>query len=148
MAAIGALLADPGRCRVLLALDDGRALPASRLAEEAGVAASTASGHLSKLVEAGLLTVQPQGLHRSYRLTADGRAWLEDLGVTIPPARSAVRYCIDWTEQRHHLSGALGRNLQQRMAELDWIRRSPSTRAVTVTDTGRAGLAETFDVRL
>ena len=38
LAAIGALVADPGRCRILLALDDGRALPATRLAAEAGVA--------------------------------------------------------------------------------------------------------------
>jgi DNA-binding transcriptional ArsR family regulator len=237
MAAIGALLADPGRCRVLLALDDGRALPASRLAAEAGVAASTASSHLGKLVDAGLLTVRSQGRHRYYRLagpdvgrlietviqlapaqpirslrqdtrahalrqartcydhlagrlgvslmgalierealtggdgtfdpdeavddrfssyghdvdyqlSSPGRAFLDDLGVAMPPARSAVRYCIDWTEQRHHLSGALGRNLQQRLADLRWIRRSPSNRAVTLTEAGRAGLKDTFGVHL
>jgi DNA-binding transcriptional ArsR family regulator len=48
MAAMGQLLADRGRCRILLALADGRALPASVLASEAGVRASTASGHLRK----------------------------------------------------------------------------------------------------
>lgn len=237
MASIGALLADPGRCRVLLALDDGRALPASRLAEEAGVAASTASSHLSKLVDAGLLTVENQGRHRyfrlagpqvgrmleaviqlapaqpirslrqdtrahalrqartcydhlagrlgvavmgaliergaltggdgtfdpdeavhdryssyghdvDYQLSPSGRSWLDDFGVLMPPARSGVRYCIDWTEQRHHLSGALGRNLQRRLSELDWIRRSPSNRAVTITEAGRTGLADAFDVHL
>jgi DNA-binding transcriptional ArsR family regulator len=61
LAAVGAVLADPGRCRVLLALDDGRALPASRLAAEAGVSASTASSHLAKLVDAGLLEVDRRG---------------------------------------------------------------------------------------
>jgi DNA-binding transcriptional ArsR family regulator len=40
IASVAALLADPGRCRVLAALGDGRALPASMLASEAGVAAS------------------------------------------------------------------------------------------------------------
>ena len=50
IASIGALIADPGRARILLALGDGRALPASVLADEAGVAASTASAHLGKLV--------------------------------------------------------------------------------------------------
>ncbi|HEY9417442.1 MAG TPA: helix-turn-helix domain-containing protein [Pseudonocardia sp.] len=49
---------------------------------------------------------------------------------------------------RRRLSGPLGRNLQQRLSALDWIRRSPSTRAVIVTDTGRIGLADTFSVTL
>ena len=56
IAKIGALVADPARARILLALGDGRALPASVLADEAGVAASTASAHLGKLVDGGLLT--------------------------------------------------------------------------------------------
>ena len=49
------MLADPARCKVLLALDDGRALPASVLADEAGISRSTASSHLGKLTDAGLL---------------------------------------------------------------------------------------------
>ena len=55
LAAVGSLLADRARCRILLALDDGRSLPASVLADEAGVSRPTASSHLGKLVEAGLL---------------------------------------------------------------------------------------------
>ena len=55
IASIGALVADRGRARILLALGDGRALPASVLADEAGVAASTASAHLGKLVKGGML---------------------------------------------------------------------------------------------
>ena len=47
IAALAALLADPARCKVLLALDDGRALPASVLADEAGVSRSTAASHLT-----------------------------------------------------------------------------------------------------
>jgi DNA-binding transcriptional ArsR family regulator len=54
----------------ILALGDGRALPASTLAAEAGVAASTASGHLARLVDAGLLNVRPQGRHRYYALAS------------------------------------------------------------------------------
>jgi DNA-binding transcriptional ArsR family regulator len=62
------LLSDPARARVLLALADGRALPASMLATEAGVAASTASEHLAKLCAAGMLSVEPHGRHRYYRI--------------------------------------------------------------------------------
>ena len=68
LAALGAVLGERGRARMLLALGDGRALPASVLAAEAGVAASTASEHLRRLVDAGLLTVTTQGRHRYYRL--------------------------------------------------------------------------------
>ena len=52
IAAVASLLADPARCKVLLALDDGRALPASVLAEEAGISRQTASSHLGKLTDA------------------------------------------------------------------------------------------------
>ncbi|MBO0691172.1 MAG: winged helix-turn-helix transcriptional regulator [Candidatus Dormibacteraeota bacterium] len=234
LAAVGRLLADPGRCRVLLALGDGRALPASGLAAEAGVRASTASEHLAKLVDAGLLCVETHGRHRYFRLagphvarvleavaqvapahpvrslrqgtraqqvrdartcydhlagrlgvallqslidlghvcggdgsfrpelavhdrlaatgrgdvqyvlTDSGRALFADLGVQLPGEQRELRYCVDWSEQRHHLAGAAGRSLCSRLAELSWIRRSPATRAVTLTDAGRAGLAQHF----
>lgn len=68
IAAVGALLADRGRCRVLMALNDGRSMLASE-AGVAGVAASTASSHLRKLADAGLITVDCQGRNRYYRLT-------------------------------------------------------------------------------
>src|SRR6478672_7222367 len=68
IATVAALMADPARARILMALGDGRALPASVLADEAGVAASTASGHLSKLLDGGLLSVEQHGRHRYFRL--------------------------------------------------------------------------------
>ena len=58
LAAVGALLAEPARARVLLALGDGRELPASMLAAEAGVSASTVSEHLHRLLGGGLVTVR------------------------------------------------------------------------------------------
>lgn len=235
ISAVGELVADPGRCRVLLALGDGRALAAGVLAAEAGVAPSTASAHLAKLTAAGLLRVERHGRHRYYRLTSarvgellevmmrlapprpvrslregsraaalraartcydhlagrlgveimaamlaagrltggdgtydpataygdrpsaygsdidytltdSGRAFLDDLGVRLPPRRTAVRYCVDWSEQRHHLAGGVGRGLLDRLTTLAWIRRHPANRAVQVTDAGRAGLARHFAV--
>ncbi len=60
--------------------------------------------------------------------------------------RPLIRYCVDWSEQRHHLAGALGAALLTRLTDLGWVRRSPASRAVRVTDDGRAGLATTFGV--
>jgi DNA-binding transcriptional ArsR family regulator len=205
LAALGSVLAERSRARMLLALGDGRALPASVLAAEAGVAASTASGHLAKLVDAGLLAVSIEGRHRyyrlagphvgellealtrvapaapvrslregtrahalreartcydhiagrlgvelfqalledgaisggdglhvvggsgadrlsapgrdvDYRLTAKGARRLRGLGVSTPDPGAALKYCVDWTEQAHHLSGPLGRALAARAA--------------------------------
>src|SRR5581483_10301280 len=61
IASIGALVADRGRARILLALGDGRTLPASVLADEARVTASTTSAHLSRLVKGGMLKVERHG---------------------------------------------------------------------------------------
>lgn len=63
-----ALLSDPGRSAILMALMDGRALPAGQLAMIANVAPQTASSHLTKLVDGELLAVEQQGRHRYYRL--------------------------------------------------------------------------------
>src|SRR5580704_18246610 len=86
IAAVGELLANPGRCRMLLALDDGRALPASRLAAEAGVTPATASSHLSKLLAAGLLTVEPNGRHRYYRIAGPRVGQLIEILAQLSPA--------------------------------------------------------------
>ena len=69
IAALAALIGDPGRANMMTALMDGRALSAGELAQEGGVSLPTASGHLSRLVEAGLLQVERQGRHRYFRLS-------------------------------------------------------------------------------
>lgn len=236
MAAVGQLLADRGRCRILLALADGRALPASTLAAEAGVAASTASGHLRKLTERGLIEVLATGRYRyyrlagadvarlvevigrlaptapvrslregtrahalrlarrcydhiggrlgvavtdalrehglvegpdgspdlrqprgdrlvggvsdevDYRLTDAGRDQLTALGAVLSPGLGAVRCCIDWTEQRHHIAGPLGKAVAEAFDVAGWTTPAPAHRALRVTDAGVAGLREHFDI--
>src|ERR687887_1897286 len=116
LAAVGMLLAEPARARMLAALGDGRALPASALAAEAGVAPSTASGHLARLVEGGLLAAESRGRRRYFRLEGpDVAEALEAIACIAPrePVRSlrqatraealrSARTCYD------HLAGALG----------------------------------------
>src|SRR4029077_9475843 len=85
LAEFGALLAEPARAAMLLALLDSRARPAGELATLAGVGAATASAHLRKLFEAGLLTVKEQGRHRYYRLADENVAhWLETFALASP----------------------------------------------------------------
>lgn len=239
VARVAALIGDKTRARILMALVDGRALPASVLAAEAGVAASTASEHLARLLDANLVHAERQGraryfrladasvaealealariappepirslrqgtrahavrrartcydhlagrlgvalmsalidggllaggdgLHRpeaatgdrlsgpgrdvAYRLTDVGTRELTAFGVDLDavgrrPA-PAIRYCVDWSEQRHHLAGPLGNALTARLLDLEWIRRTDRRRAVAVTDAGHEGLCATFGV--
>jgi hypothetical protein len=58
------------------------------------------------------------------------------------PRRALLRACLDWSEQRHHLAGALGAALCARAFERGWVRRRvPAGRAVELTDAGREALA-------
>jgi DNA-binding transcriptional ArsR family regulator len=82
---VGALVGDDARARMLIALMDGRALPAGKLALVARVSPQTTSAHLSKLVDGKLLVVEPQGKHRYYRLASPKVASLvEALSVVAP----------------------------------------------------------------
>ncbi len=111
-----ALIGDPVRASLLLALFHDRSMPATALACAAGVSAQVASNHLAKLIAGGLLKVTSQGRHRYYRLAGPEVAHaLEALAVLGPPpamlerfhtakARRlrAARSCYD------HLAGQLG----------------------------------------
>jgi DNA-binding transcriptional ArsR family regulator len=116
VAGVASLIADPARASMLIALVDGRALPAGELAYAAGVTAQTASSHLAKLLDGGLVAVESEGRHRYYRLAgAQVAQALEQLAAIRPaePARRKVlspqgrelrfaRCCYD------HLAGQLG----------------------------------------
>jgi DNA-binding transcriptional ArsR family regulator len=231
LAQTAALLGDLTRASMLTALMDGRALTATELAGVAGVAPQTASGHLARLVEAGLVDVERQGRHRYHRvaspavarmvesmmsaaaelgdrrlaarqapvrvgprdtalryartcydhlageiavamtdrmvargqiqlsadggvLTDRGTAFLSGLGVDLQCAslhsargkrgRTFCRPCLDWSERRPHIGGALGAALCRCCFTRGWLRRVPDSRAVSVTPTGRAALREAF----
>ncbi|HLG72817.1 MAG TPA: hypothetical protein VK009_20555 [Chloroflexota bacterium] len=85
-----------------------------------------------------------------YNLTPKGVSAFTQLGIDLACRRSRplVRYCIDWTEQRHHLSGWLGAALLERFLSLGWIKRAQRGRAVHLADLGRSGLRETFGLQL
>jgi hypothetical protein len=87
------------------------------------------------------------GDHVRYELTDQGCEYLAAIDVEIPSSRRPlVRYCVDWSEQRHHLGGALGRALLDRFSSARWISRAPRGRSVTVTAEGRTALADWFGV--
>lgn len=220
LAGLAALLADRTRASFCLALLDGQAWTAGELARAAGVAPSTASEHLTRLVRGGFLVEERQGRHRYVRLAdasvaqliedlaghapaaptpprtlraasagaalayartcydhlagrlgvllhdallargvldrTDGLAlspagvgWLAGIGVPVEALRAArrplVRDCLDWTERRPHLAGALGAALCGRFLDLGWTVRGIG-RAIRLTPAGRPALAAALGV--
>ena len=217
IAAVAALLGDPARANMLTALMDGRALTVSELAQAAGVALPTASGHLSKLAAAGLLLAERQGRHRYFRLsgpdvagvleglmglaqrtgavrvrTGPGDAalraarvcydhlageravalmqglvrqgWLSneaepavtpagrdrlaagvgiDVGALERLRRPVCRACLDWSERRSHLGGALGAAILGRVVGAGWARRGEG-RVMIFTEAGSRAFATAF----
>ncbi len=85
---IATLFSDPGRSAMLIALMDGRALPAGQLAMIANVAPQTASSHLTKLLDGQLLAVEQQGRHRYYRLAGVDVAHAIEALLAITPRTS------------------------------------------------------------
>jgi DNA-binding transcriptional ArsR family regulator len=215
---IAGLLADSSRSTMLQALMDRCARTAGELARLAKIAPSTASQHLSRLTDCGLLVVEAQGRHRYYRLAdprvaallesmmafapapaarrpphvgfdlrfartcydhlagtvatalydrlaADGTLHVTGEDVALTPAgarrlrslgidsetlqtsrRPLGRACLDWTERRHHLAGALGAALLSSFRARDWFTPRNTPRALRVTTTGRRALASHFDI--
>jgi DNA-binding transcriptional ArsR family regulator len=223
VARLAGLLADATRATFCLALLDGRSWAAGELARLAGVSPSTASSHLTRLVDAGLLAEVRQGRHRYVRLagpqvaqlieelaehappiqpgagslravnasaalarartcydhlagrlgvlivdamadrgllevstglalTPSGLSWLADLGIDVAALRSArrplVRDCLDWTERRPHLGGAVGAAMCRWFFDRGWIERGAGGRAVRVTATGRPALVRALAIQV
>jgi DNA-binding transcriptional ArsR family regulator len=214
IARIASLLGDPARADALTALMADRALTATELSAIAGVTKQTMSAHLSKLVDARLVAVDPLGRHRYFRLadadvaelveslmgvafrtgavrllasprepalrkaricydhlagefgvnafesllaggvfgrttdgvrlTETGVRWFAELGIDAAALaaerRTLCRPCMDWSERRQHLAGALGCALLSRVCELKWAKREKGSRVIRFTPRGQQSL--------
>jgi DNA-binding transcriptional ArsR family regulator len=166
LAGVAAALGDARRIKILYALADGTALPASRLATEAGVSASTVSTHLASLLAHDLVRVEPQGRFRYYRLAGEHVAGILEALARVAPRKPvtslrehtrgaalrtgrtcyrhlAGRLGVDLFTgllRRHHLAGPLGSAIADRLFERDWVRRGTVARSVRLTRSGEDGL--------
>jgi DNA-binding transcriptional ArsR family regulator len=113
--------------------------------------ARTCYDHLAgKLGVAIVTAIQRENIIRtsgeSYEVTASGSDWLNEMGIDWQNLQSGRRLfatrCLDFTERRHHLSGALGAALLERMIELNWIVKSRVPRAVRLSVRGKMELSE------
>lgn len=133
---VAAAMADSSRVKMLSALMDGRAWTATELSAVTDVAPSTASAHLNRLINSGLIVCLAQGRHRYYRLTGSDIATLIEnmMGVswrriaapqsTTPTSLRTARTCYD------HLAGEVAVQIYAAMAQQGWI--TPDGSALTL----------------
>ena len=215
LARIAATVGDARRIQMLSLLMEGRALTAKELALGAGIEPATATAHLKRLLQDGLLESAAQGRHKYFRFASEQVAQLVESLMRVAPARKAqsaakaddpiraARYCydhlagslgtglfalllrkgwlqddadaagqllltprgdkglaawgmdlaaararrrrfacrcLDWSERRDHLGGALGAALAQHLQAQHWIERRKHSREVKVTAPGREQL--------
>jgi DNA-binding transcriptional ArsR family regulator len=211
LARIATAIGDPRRIQMLALLMEGRALTAKELALGAGIEPATASSHLKRLLDDGLLEAAAQGRHKYFRFASGDvahlveslmrvaprkaaapaaradepirrarfcydhlagslgtgllalllkKGWLQDeeadtkslaltprghkalqgLGVDVDAAQSRRRQfacrCLDWSERRDHLGGALGAAIADHFSAKRWIERRKHSREVRVTPSG------------
>ncbi|MEM9581954.1 MAG: helix-turn-helix transcriptional regulator [Pseudomonadota bacterium] len=86
-----ALIGDPGRANMLVALMSGKALTAGELAAEAGVQLQTASGHLAKLEQGGMVRRDRQGRHHYFALADDDVAVVLEALMGVAAKRGQLR---------------------------------------------------------
>jgi len=220
IALLGSLIGDPARANMLTALMSGKALTASELAAEAGVTAQTASAHIGKLEDGGLIRQRKQGRHRYVSLADDdvasvlesmmglaakrgysrtrtgpkepalrrarvcynhlagdlgvrmfeflraqsylvedgegvelsdaGRGFMREFGIDLDALGKTrgplCKPCLDWSERRTHLAGALGRALLDRLYERGWAERQDGSRIVRFSKDGENQFLNLFPI--
>ena len=79
-------------------------------------------------------------------LTAEGESWLGNFGIDVADLRGKkrplLRSCLDWSERRVHLAGAVGAAILTRLFELHFAKRDSLGRAVAISPRGEAFLKE------
>ncbi len=218
LARLAGAIAEPARARMLCSLLDGHARTSTELSVVADVSPSTASAHLARLKDDGLLLQHAQGKHRyyslagpdvaaaleallvvagvprapfrsntpdrlrhartcydhmagtvavalhdrftaagwlveadgDYALSNEGEAALAAAGIDVPPLRKLRRRfacpCLDWSERKPHLGGALGAALLRLALQKGWVEQDLDSRALAVPARGRRRMLATFGI--
>ena len=89
---------------------------------------------------------------KEYTVTESGKEWFHKVGIDIDTIqqkkRSFAHQCLDWSERKHHIAGALGASLLEIMIEKDWIRKKANTREVIITSTGKIELKNRLNLEV
>jgi DNA-binding transcriptional ArsR family regulator len=141
-----ARLAPPIQIRTLGEAERARAVYRARMCYN-HLAGTLGVGLTEALVEKEILRPVDTG----YVAESTGLSWLENFGIASEPLKKCgllfVPWHIDWSERKHHVAGAFGAALARRLFELRWLERQPASRAVCLTERGRAEIEGEFGLR-
>lgn len=88
----------------------------------------------------------------SFEVTRKGEEWLDELDISIAEIGAQKRKfafpCLDWSERKPHIGGALGAAMLDKLLEKDWIRRKQHSREVIITGLGQTELRQLFSIEL
>lgn len=148
IAFIAALIGDPARANMLTALMSGKALTVSELAEEAGVTIQTASGHLSRMEQGGLLRPRKQGRHKYLVLASDDVAHVLEALMGLAAGAGHLRKRTGPRDEKlrkarvcyNHLAGDMGTRLYDSLREQGHL--VIASDQITLTDAGGAFVAD------
>jgi DNA-binding transcriptional ArsR family regulator len=217
---VASLISEQSRSTILLTLLDGRKYTVSELALSSKITPQTASFHLSKMIDKGIIKSEKIGRHKylsiatsevasiletfltlteerkpnsfrevsrlkeihfartcydhlagrlgveltnsllgnnyihdsgeNFELTSIGEDFFNSIGINLTPFKRKRRAftckCLDWSERKFHLAGALGNSILLYTLEAEWVERIPSTRALKLTNKGTNGLRDVFGV--
>jgi DNA-binding transcriptional ArsR family regulator len=217
---VASLISEQSRSTILLTLLDGRKYTVSELALSSKITPQTASFHLSKMIDKGIIKSEKIGRHKylsiatsevasiletfltlteerkpnsfrevsrlkeihfartcydhlagrlgveltnsllgnnyihdsgeNFELTPIGEGYFNSIGIDLTPLKRKRRAftckCLDWSERKFHLAGALGNSILLYTLESEWVERVPSTRALKLTNKGTNGLRDVFGV--
>ncbi len=91
-------------------------------------------------------------LNNEYKLTTEGESFFDKLGIDLEKLKHCnrvfARQCLDWSERKKHLAGALGAAFLSKMLEADWVRKKKNSRELLVTHTGRSRLYSLLKVNI
>jgi DNA-binding transcriptional ArsR family regulator len=217
---VASIISEQSRSTILLTLLDGRKYTVSELALTTKITPQTASFHLSKMQDKGIIKSEKIGRHKylsiatpevasiletfltlteerkpnsfrevsrlkeihlartcydhlagrlgvgltnsllekniindigeNFELTILGEEFFNSIGIELTPLRRKRRAftckCLDWSERKFHLAGALGNSILMYTQEANWVERIPSTRALKITNKGLKGFRDVFGV--
>ncbi|CAL2102412.1 Uncharacterized HTH-type transcriptional regulator YdfF [Tenacibaculum sp. 190130A14a] len=91
-------------------------------------------------------------VEKQYIVTHSGKQWFLDLGINTEKIQNAKRsfahQCLDWSERKHHLAGALGDAFLETMLANDWFRKHKNTRELVLTSKGSFHLKKLLKIDL
>ncbi len=102
----------------------------------------------NSLVEHKIIKIQK----KDYEVTEYGKKWFLEIDLNVDAIKTKKRcfayQCLDWSERKHHIAGALGASLLEKLIEKDWFRKKQNSRELIITSKGKMELKNRLNLEI